>query len=58
MAKTKQGDQNGKMKDLAPFREDPDEQKLTTDQGKTNGVAAEFIKAVAQHRHWSRERQE
>jgi len=25
---------------------------------ETNGVAAEFIKAVAQHRHWSRERQE
>jgi catalase len=25
---------------------------------EANGVAAEFIKAVAQHRHWSRERQE
>ena len=24
----------------------------------TNGVAAEFIRAVAQHRHWSRERKE
>jgi len=28
-------------------------------EGKdTNGVAAEFIKAVSQHRHWSRERKE
>jgi catalase len=26
--------------------------------GDINGVAAEFIKAVAQHRHWSRERKE
>ena len=26
--------------------------------GDINGVTAEFIKAVAQHRHWSRERQE
>ena len=24
----------------------------------TNGVAAEFIRAVAEHRHWSRERKE
>ena len=152
MAQSRQRDQNGKMKDLAPFREDSDQEHLTTDQGlrinddqnslkagerggslledfilrekithfdheripervvhargagahgyfqvyksiaqyttatflqdpavktpvfarfsngsagivvgkdaETNGVAAEFIKAVAQHRHWSRERQE
>src|SRR2546430_7476306 len=33
MAQSKQRDQNGKMKDLAPFREDSDQEHLTTDQG-------------------------
>jgi catalase len=33
MAKRRQKDQNGKMEDLSAFREDPDGQYLTTDQG-------------------------
>jgi len=33
MAQSKQRDQYGKMKDLAPFREDSDQEHLTTDQG-------------------------
>ena len=41
-----------------PGREDASAGVVVGKGGDINGVAPEFIKAVAQHRHWSRERRE
>jgi catalase len=35
-----------------------DEGVVTSDDAQAGKAAAEFIKAIAQHRHWSREKKE